>query len=75
MSVAQQARDAASIIKAMGNGKPIVVGRSGGAIIGLELAATIPEVIDFLIVHDAPVIEMLPKVDGEKWRSFLMTSI
>jgi pimeloyl-ACP methyl ester carboxylesterase len=70
MSVAQQARDAASIIKAMGNGKAIVVGRSGGAIIGLELAATIPEVIDFLIVHEAPVIEMLPKVDAEKWRSF-----
>ena len=70
MTVAQQARDAASIIKAMGNGKAIVVGRSGGAIIGLELAATMPEVIDFLIVHEAPVIEMLPKVDVEKWRSF-----
>jgi pimeloyl-ACP methyl ester carboxylesterase len=50
--------------------KAIVVGRSGGAIIGLELAATLPEVIDFLIVHEAPVIEMLPKVDAEKWRSF-----
>ena len=39
MTVAQQARDAASIIKAMGVDKAIVVGRSGGAIIGLELAA------------------------------------
>ena len=37
MTVAQQARDAASIIKAMGFDKAIVVGRSGGAIIGLEL--------------------------------------
>ena len=37
MTVAQQARDAASIIKAMGDGKAVVVGRSGGAIIGLEL--------------------------------------
>ncbi|MPZ08506.1 MAG: alpha/beta fold hydrolase, partial [Nitrososphaeraceae archaeon] len=56
MTVAQQARDAASIIKAMGVENAIVLGRSGGAIIGLELAATRPELIDFLIVHEAPVI-------------------
>jgi pimeloyl-ACP methyl ester carboxylesterase len=71
MTVAQQARDAASIIRAMGDGKAVVVGRSGGAIIGLELAATMPEVIDFLIVYEAPVIEILPKADAEKWRSFV----
>jgi pimeloyl-ACP methyl ester carboxylesterase len=39
MTIAQQARDAASTIKATGNGKAVVVGRSSGAIIGLELAA------------------------------------
>jgi pimeloyl-ACP methyl ester carboxylesterase len=71
MTVAQQARDAASIIRATGSGKAFVVGRSGGAIIGLELAATMPEVIDFLIVYEAPVIEILPKADAEKWRSFV----
>jgi pimeloyl-ACP methyl ester carboxylesterase len=71
MTVAQQARDAASIIKAMGGGKAVVVGRSGGAIIGLELAATMPELIDFLIVYEAPVIEILPKADAEIWRSFV----
>lgn len=71
MSIAQQARDAASIIKDMGDGKAVVVGRSGGAIIGLELAATMPELIDFLIVYEAPVIEILPKTDAEKWRSFV----
>src|SRR5688572_2555306 len=70
MSIAQQARDAASIIKDMGDGKAVVVGRSGGAIIALELAAIMPEVIDFLIVHEAPVIEILSKTDAEKWRSF-----
>lgn len=70
MTVAQQARDAASIIKAMGVENAIVLGRSGGAIIGLELAATRPELIDFLIVHEAPVIELLPDPDAEKWRSF-----
>ena len=71
MSTAQQARDAASIIKHMGDGKAVVVGRSGGAIIGLELAATMPEVIDFLIVYEAPVIEILSKTDAQKWRSFV----
>jgi pimeloyl-ACP methyl ester carboxylesterase len=71
MTVAQQARDAASVIKAMGDGKAVVVGRSGGAIIGLELATTMPEVIDFLIVYEAPVIEMLPIGDAEIWSSFV----
>jgi pimeloyl-ACP methyl ester carboxylesterase len=71
MSVAQQARDAASIIKAMGLDKAIVVGRSGGAIIGLELAATSPELIDFLIVHEAPVIKLLPELEAQRWRTFV----
>jgi pimeloyl-ACP methyl ester carboxylesterase len=71
MTVAQQARDTASIIKATGGGKAVVVGRSGGAIIGLELATTKPELIDFLIVYEAPVIEILHKDDAEKWRSFV----
>jgi pimeloyl-ACP methyl ester carboxylesterase len=71
MTVVQQARDAASIIKAMGFDKTIVVGRSGGAIIGLELAATRPELIDFLIVHEAPVIELLPEPKAQRWRTFV----
>ncbi len=50
MTVAQQARDAAAITKAMGAERGIVLGRSGGAIISLELAATRPELIEFLIV-------------------------
>jgi pimeloyl-ACP methyl ester carboxylesterase len=71
MTVAQQARDAASIIEAMGVEKAIVLGRSGGAIIGLELAAARPEVIDFLIVHEAPVIELLPDSNAQRWRTFV----
>ena len=71
MIVAQQACDAASIIKTMGVDKAIVVGRSGGAIIGLELAATRPELIDFLIVHEAPVIELLPEPKAQRWRTFV----
>ena len=71
MSVAQQARDTASIIETIGDGKTIVVGRSGGAIIGLELATTRPELIDFLIVHEPPVIELLQETESRKWRSFV----
>jgi pimeloyl-ACP methyl ester carboxylesterase len=71
MTVAQQARDATSIVKAMGFDETIVVGRSGGAIIGLELAATRPELIDFLIVHEAPVIKLLPEPNAQRWRSFV----
>jgi pimeloyl-ACP methyl ester carboxylesterase len=70
MAVAQQARDTASIIETIGDGKAIVVGRSGGAIIGLELAATRPELIDFLIVHEPPVIELLRQTETERWHSF-----
>src|SRR5919109_1316989 len=69
MTVAQQARDAASIIKVMGVEKAIVLGRSGGAIIGLELGAARPEVIDFLIVHEVPVIELLPDSNAQRWRT------
>jgi hypothetical protein len=71
MSVSQQARDAASIIETIGDEKAMVVGRSGGAIIGLELAATRPELIDFLIVHEPPVIELLNETEARRWRSFV----
>jgi pimeloyl-ACP methyl ester carboxylesterase len=70
MTIVQQARDAASIIKAMGFDKAIVVGRSGGAVIGLELTATRPELIDFLIVHEAPVIKHLPEPKTQRRRTF-----
>ena len=55
----------------MGFDKVIVVGRSGGAIIGLELAGTRPELIDFLIVHEAPVIELFPEPKAQRWRTFV----
>jgi len=71
MSVAQQARDAASIIEMIGDGKAIVVGRSGGAVIALELAATRSELIDTIIVHEPPVIELLGETEKQRWRSFV----
>ena len=70
MTVAQQARDAAAVIKSIGDNKATVLGRSGGAIISLKLAATRPELIDFLIVHEAPVIKLLSDSDARRWRAF-----
>jgi pimeloyl-ACP methyl ester carboxylesterase len=72
MTVRQEAHDAASIVKTMGFDKAVILGRSGGAIIGLELTAARPEVIDFLIVHEAPVIELLPDSDAQRWRTFVL---
>jgi pimeloyl-ACP methyl ester carboxylesterase len=72
MIVAQQARDAAVVIKSIGdNKKATILGRSGGAVISLELAATRPELIDFLIVHEAPVIKLLSDSDAQRWRAFV----
>jgi pimeloyl-ACP methyl ester carboxylesterase len=72
MTVAQQARDAAFIIKSLGDDKAAaVLGRSGGAIISLELATTGPELVDFVLVHEAPVIKLLPDSDARKWRTFV----
>jgi pimeloyl-ACP methyl ester carboxylesterase len=72
MTVAQQARDAAVVIKSIGeNKKAMVLGRSGGAIISLELAATRPELIDFLIIHEAPVIKLLLDSEARRWRAFV----
>jgi pimeloyl-ACP methyl ester carboxylesterase len=72
MTVAQQARDAALIIESIGDSKAAaVLGRSGGAVISLELATTRPELVDFLIVHEAPVIKLLLNSDARRWRTFV----
>ena len=70
MTVAQQARDASAIIKATGSDKAVIFGSSGGGLIGLELAAAKPAVVDSLIIHEPPVIELLPAADADKWRLF-----
>jgi hypothetical protein len=47
MTVAQQARDGVIIIMAMGHDNAIILGSSGGGIIGLELAAAIQTSLTF----------------------------
>ncbi|QBQ98749.1 alpha/beta fold hydrolase [Paraburkholderia pallida] len=67
MTVAQQARDAIAVIRASGEKKALIFGNSGGAVVGLELAARHPEVVDFLIAHEAPAGLLLP--EAREWQA------
>lgn len=54
------ADDAAALIRANGGGPAVVFGTSGGAQIGLNLAARYPALITTLIAHEAPTMLLLP---------------
>jgi pimeloyl-ACP methyl ester carboxylesterase len=60
LKVEQQADDAAALIKALGDGPAHVFGTSGGAQIGLDLAARYPELVRTLVAHEPPTIMLLP---------------
>jgi pimeloyl-ACP methyl ester carboxylesterase len=60
LKVEQQADDAAALIAALGGGPAHVFGTSGGAQIGLDLAARHPQLVDTLVAHEPPAIMMLP---------------
>jgi hypothetical protein len=47
------------------------VDRSGGAVLDLKLATNRSELIDSLIVHELPVIELLHETEAKRWRSFV----
>lgn len=55
-----QAADAASIIRECGFEEAVVCGTSGGAIITLELLARDPRAVKGAIVHEPPLITLLP---------------
>jgi pimeloyl-ACP methyl ester carboxylesterase len=61
----QQARDAIAVIKDLGHSKANIFGSSGGAIIAMQLAASYPEYVDRMMVHEAPTICLLP--DATTW--------
>ena len=51
--------DAAALIRALGAGPVDVFGTSGGAQIGLNLAARYPELVTALVAHEPPAIMLL----------------
>lgn len=59
--MAVHADDVAAVIDAVGNGPAYVLGSSGGAQIGLSLAARHPDKVRALVAHEPPCSELLPE--------------
>lgn len=58
----QQAADAAGILEALcGGEKAVVVGTSAGAIIAMNLLALRPELVDYAIFYEPPLVPLLPE--------------
>ena len=60
------ADDAAAVIEAMGQGPAYVFGTSGGAEVGLDLAARHPSVVRRLVAHEKSGLRLLdlPGIEG-----------
>jgi pimeloyl-ACP methyl ester carboxylesterase len=63
-SIRAQADDAAAIIQACGLAKAVVFGTSGGAIITLELLSRHADLVRGAIVHEPPLLGVLPHDNG-----------
>ncbi|ELP66813.1 alpha/beta fold hydrolase [Streptomyces turgidiscabies] len=68
MSLSRQAADAHALVAELADGRALVFGNSGGAIIGLTLAARHPECLVGLIAHEPPAVNVLP--DDDPGRGF-----
>ncbi len=67
LDMAQSARDAAAVIRALGAERACIFGNSGGANIALKLAEDAPELVATVVAHEPPVAALLP--DGEQWQA------
>src|SRR4051812_10457044 len=67
--ISQQSRDAVAVLRAAGELSAFVFGNSGGAVIALDMAKTQPQAIRAGVVHDPPVLRVLP--DGAKRQRFI----
>jgi pimeloyl-ACP methyl ester carboxylesterase len=61
--------DAARLIDAVGKGPAYVFGNSGGALVGLNLAARYPEKVRTVVAHEPPAVELLPDAPTHRARS------
>jgi pimeloyl-ACP methyl ester carboxylesterase len=52
--------DAAQLLKTLTSEPAFVLGSSGGAQIGLNLAARYPQLVKTLVAHEPPCVELLP---------------
>lgn len=63
LSVDRAADDVAALIEALGEGPVRVFGTSGGAQIGLNLAARHPGLVSVLAAHEPPALNLLPDAE------------
>jgi pimeloyl-ACP methyl ester carboxylesterase len=61
--VGQQARDAVAVLRAAGHASALIVGNSGGAIVGLEMAKSQPLTVTALVAHEPPTMRVLPNAE------------
>lgn len=59
----QHADDAAALIRHVGAAPTVVFGTSGGAVIALKLALRTPGIARSFIVHEPPLMQVLPEAD------------
>jgi pimeloyl-ACP methyl ester carboxylesterase len=60
LRMAEQSADALAVLAHHDLGSALVFGGSGGALVGLDLAARHPDAVDGLVAHEPPVIDWLP---------------
>lgn len=68
VDVAQQRRDAAAFLEATKTKIADMYGNSSGSIIALELATVFPEMVNTVVIHEPPLVKVLP--DKDKWLAF-----
>ena len=67
--ISQQSRDAVAVLRAAGESSAFVCGNSGGAVIALDMAKTQPQAIRAAVIHEPPVLRVLP--DSAKRQHFI----
>lgn len=70
LDMAQQARDAAALIRHFGDEPAYVFGNSAGANIAIKLTEDHPERVRGLIAHEPPITNILPKPEAETDAAF-----
>ena len=70
IDMAQQGRDAAAVIRAVGNEPAFVFGNSAGANIELKLTQDHPQLVRALVDHEPPITDFLPEPEATSWREF-----
>ena len=57
----ESARDVTAIIKGRGYKKAALFGTSSGGIIALQVAESYPEFVDRIVIHEIPIVSLLPE--------------